>query len=100
MRRRDSGCDWLAGVHIPPRLPVDDQSRQYARRIGSGIDADAVGPLLDLTADRVPVDDHEAVIGVVGEERLADPSQVRLGLLSKLDARTNSGVHEKVVAEA
>ena len=62
-------------------MPSIAERRQDAGPIGAGVDADAVRPLLDLRADRVAVDDDEAVIGVVEQERLADPAQVGLALL-------------------
>src|SRR4051794_29468063 len=100
MRRRDSRCDRLTGVDVAPLPPVDDQSGQYARRIGTSVNADAIGTLLDLAPDGVPVDDDKTMIAVIREEWLPDPSQVRLRLLGQLDSRTNSGVDEEVVAEA
>ena len=46
------------------------------------------------------VNDDEPVVGLVGQERLADPAQVRLGLLVERDSRADPGVNEQVVAEA
>ena len=57
-------------------------------------------PLLDLRADRMPVHDDAAVVGLVEQEGLADPAQVRLELLIDRDAGTNAGVHEQIIAEA
>jgi len=46
------------------------------------------------------VDDDETVVRIVEKEGLPDPSKVRLALIIELDARTYSGVNEKVVPEA
>lgn len=45
------------------------------------------------------VDDDEAVVGIVQEERFADPAEVRLLLLVKLDSGPDPGMDEKELAE-
>ena len=46
------------------------------------------------------VNDDKSVIGLVEQEGLADPAQIRLALLVDLDAGANAGVNEEIVAEA
>ena len=86
MRCRNSRSFGLARVQVPALRSVDDERGQNAGRISAGIDADTVGPLLDLGPDGMPVNHDEPVVGVVGEERLADPPQVELGLLVERDS--------------
>ena len=45
------------------------------------------------------MDDHEAMIGLVGQERIADPAQVGLALERQIDQRSDAGVDEQIVAE-
>ena len=68
--------------------------------IGAGVDPDAIGTHFDLGPDGMAVDDDEAMIGLVEQEGLADPAKVGLALLIELDARTNTGVDEEIIAEA
>jgi len=80
-------------------IPVDCQGREYSTPVGTRVDPDAIDPLLDLRADGVAMDDHEAMGGFVRQEWLADPSKVRLTLLIERDPRPNSGVDKQIVAE-
>src|SRR4051812_38649862 len=70
-----------SGVKVPALLSIDDERGQNSAAISAGVDADPVRTLLDFVADGVAVDDDAAVITVVEQERLADPTQVRLELL-------------------
>ena len=45
------------------------------------------------------MDDDEAMVAFIVEERVADPAQVVLGLLGQIDAGADAGVDEEVVAE-
>ena len=47
----------------------------------------------------MPVDDDPSMVAAVVEKRLADPSQIRGGLLGKRDTRSYSRVNEKIFAE-
>src|SRR4051812_17972470 len=79
---------------------LDHQRGQDPGTVSAGIDSDAVRPLLDVRADGVTVDYDEAMVGLVEQKRLADPPQVRLRLLFELNAWTNAGVNEQIIAEA
>src|SRR5258708_39289084 len=88
MRRRNadslnSGC-----MEIPALVVLDRQRGQCARPIGPGIDTDTVGTLVGAVADGMPVDDDEAMIAVVEQERLAEPAQIGPALPGEHGART------------
>ena len=68
--------------------------------IGAGIDADAIGALVDPVGDGVAVNDDEAMIAVIFEERLANPAQVGLPLLVELHPRPDPGMDDHIVAKA
>ena len=55
--------------------------------------------LLHFRRDGVAVDDDDAVVGIVEQERLADPSQIGLPLLLERDPGPDPGVDEQIVAE-
>src|SRR5206468_7344528 len=87
-------------VEQPAFGSLDRKGRQNSAAVGPRVDADPVRPLLDGLGDGVAMDDDEAVIAVIVEERFADPPQVGLALLVELDARPNAGMDEQIVAEA
>lgn len=99
MRGRNGGSNGSGCSQVPTAIPFYGQSCQHSAPVGARIDPDAVGPLLDLGADRVTMDDHEAVLGFVRQEWLADPSKVELTLLVDLNSRPDSGMDKQVVAE-
>ena len=45
------------------------------------------------------MDNHEAMVGLVGQERIADPAQVGLALERQIDQRPDAGVDEQIVPE-
>src|SRR5258707_8439804 len=100
MRRRNAGSHNSGCIEIPALVVLDRQRGQCARPIGPGIDTDTVGTLVGAVADGMPVDDDEAMIAVVEQERLADPAQIGLALPVELDARTNSRMDAEVIAES
>ena len=60
-----------------------------------------LGRIDGLRGDRVAVDDDAAVVGLRGQERLADPTQVVLASAPRSrDARPDARVREDVVADA
>src|SRR6476620_7475519 len=87
-------------IEAPRARSLDRQRRQHAGPISASVDADAVGSKLDFRADRMPMDDHESVIGVVVQERLADPAKVGLTLLLDLDPGADARVDEEIIPEA
>src|SRR4051794_26727684 len=99
MRRRNSGSNGNCRIEIPALVFLDCEGGQRAGSIRPGVDADAVRALVDTIADGMPVNDDEAVIAIVEQERFADPPQVRLALLVERHARANPGMNEEVVAE-
>src|SRR5947209_17799165 len=99
MRRRNGSFGWCARIQVPPLPPFECQSREDCGRECAGVDTDPVRLLVDLPADAVPVDDDETMVGFIDQERLADPSQVRLALMAQLDSRPDAGVNEQIVAE-
>ena len=72
----------------------DTQGGEDSAPVGARVDPDAVGPLRDLGADRVAMDDHEAMLSFVRKEWLADPPKVGLTLLIERDPRPNSGMNK------
>src|SRR6185369_4497260 len=52
-----------------------------------------------LVADGVAMDDDETVVGLIEQERLADPSQVGLELPVELDAGANARMDEEIIPE-
>src|SRR6476469_1330296 len=101
MRRRNSnGLRRLGRGHIPAVRSLDRQRRQDPVEIGPGVDADAIDLLVDGAADGMAMNDDKAVIGLVVEERTANPAQVRLPLLVEQYAGTDAGMDEQIVAEA
>ena len=99
MRSRNRSSDGDARVEIPALLAVNANSRKDPRRESSGVDADTVGTFFDLGADRVPVDDDKTVGRLVEKKRFADPPQVPLTLLAKVDAGPDAGVDEEIIPE-
>src|SRR5258705_1383875 len=100
MRRRNAGSHNSGCIEIPALVVLDRQRGECACPIGPGIDTDPVGTLVGAVADGMPVDDDEAMIAVVEQERLADPAQIGLALPVELDARTNSRMDAEVIAES
>ena len=86
-------------IEVPGSATLDRQSGQHSRAIGARIDPDAIDLLVDLGADRVPMDDNEAVVRVIEKERFANPAQIGLALLFDLNAGTDSGMDEEKIAE-
>jgi len=70
-----------ARIDQPAPGALDRKCREHAGAVGAGIDPDPVRPLLDVVADRVAVDDDEAVVALVEQERLTNPPEVGLALL-------------------
>src|SRR5690242_15505089 len=97
-RNRSSDCD--ASIEVPALASLDAESRQDPRRKSPRVDADAVRPLHDFSADGVPVDHDEAVRRVIQKEGFADPPEVGLPLFVKAHARPNSGMDEEIIAKA
>lgn len=64
------------------------------------IDPDPASQLFDPFGDGVAVNNGYPMIPAVAEKRLADPAQIDRGLPVERDARPDSGMNEKVVAEA
>src|SRR5258705_10522180 len=98
MRRRNAGSHNSGCIEIPALVVLDRQRGQCARPIGPGIDTDTVGTLVGAVADGMPVDDDEAMIAVVEQERLSDPAQNGSAPPVGLDARTNSRMPATVIA--
>ena len=63
-------------LKVPALAACQPQCRENAVAIGTRVDADAIGALVHLFADRVTVDDKETVLAAVGQEGFADPAQV------------------------
>jgi type IV pilus biogenesis protein CpaD/CtpE len=99
MRGRNGGSNSSGCFEIPASISFNGESRQHSASIGAGVDPDAVGPLLDLRADRMTVDDEESMPGFVRKERLADPSKVRLTLLVEGNSRADARVDKQIVAK-
>lgn len=51
-------------------------SCEDAGSIGASIDAYAIGPPINTVANSVAMDHHAAMIMCIGQERLADPTEV------------------------
>ena len=100
MRSRNSRGRRQARIDVPALRPFDADRSQDAARIGAGIDADTVRPLIDRGPDCMAVNDRKSVVGVVAEERFADPAQVGLPLLIEANARPDSRVNEDIIAKA
>jgi hypothetical protein len=80
-------------------VAFDHRRGQHAGAIGAGIDAKAVGSLIDAVADGMAMNDEAAMVVRVGQERLADPAQVVRLLVLNRDAGTDTGVNKQVIAE-
>ena len=75
-RLRGRTCIGLAsGLRLeePALAAFEAHSSQHARPIRPSIQPDSVAANVDLVGDRVAVDDNEAVIVLILEERLPDP---------------------------
>ena len=92
MRGRNGGSNGGRRSQVPTAILFDSQGRKHSAPVRTRVDADAVGPLLDLGADRVTMDDYKAMRGFVRQEGLADPSKVGLTLLIERNPRPNSGM--------
>lgn len=89
-----------ARLEIPAPGALDCQRGEDTGPIGARINADPVRLLLDFVANRVPMDDDAAVIGVVEQERLPNPAQIGLQLFLDADPWPNPRVDEQIVTEA
>src|SRR5262245_29517506 len=85
---------------IPAAILFDREGRKHSGPISPSIDSDAVRPLLDVNADGVTMNDDKTMPGFVRQERLADPSKVRLALLVECNPRPNSGMDKQIVSES
>src|SRR3569623_269454 len=83
----------------PPAITFNDECRQNPRPISARVDPDPVRSFLDGITDGVAMDDDEAVVGLIPEEWLADPAQVRLLLPFDLHSRPDTGMDEKIISE-
>src|SRR5262245_31602638 len=99
MRGLKGGSNNRAGIQEPAPRTVERQSREDARPIGPGVDADAVPALFHLRTDGVTVNHNKSMVGMVGQERLPDPAHVLLPLLVQCQPRPDSGVDEEIIAE-
>ena len=90
---------YLVGVEQPPILPLDGKSGENPGPIGPRIDADSVRPLSDAVRDRVAMDDDQAMVAIVEQERLADPAKVGLVLVLDRYPWPDSGMNEEIVAK-
>ena len=100
MRERNRNLGRLARIDEPAVGTLDRQGGQNARRIGPRVDPDTVRPLLHFAADCVAVDHDEPMVTLVAQERLADPSEVGLGLTVELDPGADPCVNQEIIAEA
>jgi hypothetical protein len=88
------------GVEEPAFGALDCKRSQHPASISACIDADTIGADLHLGPDRMAVDDDEAMVGIIKQERLSNPAQVRLTLLVNFHAWPDPSVDEQIVAEA
>ena len=100
MLRAVSGRWLRIRVKQPSAVAFDCKRAKDACAVGTGVDRDTVRPLLHLAADRMAMNHHEAMVGFVEQEGLADPPHVRLSLLLQRNAGPDAGVDEEIVAEA
>lgn len=87
-------------LEIPSTRALESQCGQYPAPVGTRIDTDPVSALFNLGADRVPMHNDAAMVGIVEKERLSDPAQVLLELVLDCNPGTDSSVNEEIVPEA
>ena len=87
------------GVDQPAVVPFDSQRRENASAIGARVNSNPIWMILDFGRDGVAVNDHEAVVELVEEERLANPTKVGLALLIEVDARPDASMDKEIIAE-
>ena len=87
------------GVDEPAVVPFNSKRRENAGAVGARVNSDPIWMILDFGRDGVAVNDHEAVVGLVKKERLANPTKVGLALLIEVDARPDAGMDKEIIAE-
>ena len=98
--RRAGACPICSRVEKPPLRAFDCQRRQDTCAIGTSVDSDAVGSLVDIPRNGVAMDDYEAMVAVIRKERITNPAQVGLKLLLNFNSRADACMDEQIITEA
>jgi hypothetical protein len=77
---------------------LQHQTGQLSGRVGSGVDVDPVGANFRLSHWGVAVNDEFTELGFTEKKIGANPQQVLFALLCERNARSYSGVDEKVIS--
>src|SRR4051812_16196561 len=86
-------------VDQPAVGPFNGERGEDSAAVCAGIDPNAIGEQFGRHRDGVTVHHHETVVAVVVKKRLADPAQVALCLLLKLDTGPDPGMNEQIVSK-
>ena len=89
-----------ASVEVPALGAFDCHSGQDSGAVGASVEPDAIAALVDAFRNGMAMHHHEAMIGGIVEERVADPAQILFRLCSHRKSRPDSGMDEQIIAES
>src|SRR5687767_4319807 len=98
LRRRLEARLGGLGLDKPPLAAFKANGGQHPGAVRTRVQTDPVVANVDLLGDGVAMDDDEAMVVAVLEERFANPAQVGLALIGERNAGPDAGVDEQIGA--